>query len=368
MANAPALLLLLSCSLWFAACAAPPAPAPAAAGAAGTLLLVGGGLDDDSPVWGHFVALAGRAGPPRFVIVTAATGPEDEEATDKAEALRLWAPGAPVAIVRRATPTAETVAAIDAATALFFTGGDQQRITDRYRPGDRAGPERDAMQRLLARGGTIAGASAGDAMMGNVMFLGGSSARALGAPRQPGEDAGGADGPRLAPGMHFLPWAMTDSHFFERDRTGRLVAGLEASGTRLGLGVGEDAAVAIDLATGTATGVSAAESLLVDAASLRRDGLSRRGLVARVLRQGDTVALRERLAAPPPAPPNLPAGTAVRLVPVVEPGQNRQLASWRVFRGALPGAGIQRLPLGGWAIEAWAAGGGEVAFDLVVGP
>jgi cyanophycinase len=306
------------------------------------------------------------------VVLTAATGPQDQEATDKSEALRTWASSIGVTVVRRETPTAETVAAIDAASGLFFTGGDQKRITDRYRPGDRDTPEWLAMQRLLQRGGVIAGASAGDAMMGEVMFLGGGSARALGIETTApvGEDAP-PPGPQLGPGMKFLPWAVTDSHFFERDRIGRLVAGLEASGRRLGIGVGEDAAVEVDLATGEVTGLTVSESLLVDAAFLQRDGLSRRRVVARVIGQGDRVSLSERLAsrgAPPTGP--VPRASEHR-VPVVEPGQNRQLAAWRLFhQAATPNSGnTWRLQLDGWAIVAWSAGAGsgEVMFDLEVG-
>lgn len=338
----------------------------------GTLLLIGGGLDNDNaPVYGRFLELARRDGPPRIVIATAATGPQDEEATDKTEALRTWCPTAQVVVVRRETPTPDTVAAIDAATAMFFTGGDQKRITDRYRPGDQDTPEWLAMQRLLQRGGVIAGASAGDAMMGESMFTSGGSAHALGIASAP--DAGDEQappGPQLAPGMHFLPWLLTDSHFFERDRVGRLVAGLEACGTRLGIGVGEDACVEVDLGSGDLIGVSVSESLLVDAAHLRRDGLARRQLLGRVIRQGDRVSLPARLATrgEPPAPAT--GDTPEQREPIAEPGQNRQLASWRLFRKA-SGAertGPLRLSLDGWAIRAWPSGrgDGDVAFELIV--
>ncbi len=346
-------------------------------GLRGSLLLIGGGLDNDNgPVYRRFLELADRdarqKGMPNVVIMTAATGPEDDEATDKREALSTWRWGVQTVVVKRATPTAAAVAAIDAATGLFFTGGDQQRITDRYRPGGAASPEWQAMQRLLRRGGVIAGASAGTAMMGDVMLLGGSSAQALGIAKATAA-AGEAPpqlGPRLGAGMQFLPYALTDSHFFERDRLGRLVAGLEASEERLGLGIGEDAAVEIDLATGEVVGLTVAESLLVDAAHLHRDGSSRRSIVARVIGQGDRVSLPARLATRGTPPHGAAAIPHVFQVPVVEPGQNRQLASWRLFHKACtPNSGnVWRLQLDGWRIVAWSVGGGEAAFDLEVGP
>ena len=172
-------------------------------------------------------------------------------------------------------------------------------------------------------------------------------------------------GVRVGPGMRFLPWAITESHFFERDRVGRAVAALEASKTRLALCVGEDGCVEVDLASGDVRGIGVSESLLVDAVHLTRDGLVRRNVLARVIQQGDRVSLRERFDSNPAHPPALTG--AVRDVPIVEPGQNRQLASWRLFRCASqPGASAQRLVLDVWQITAWPASSGEVAFE--VGP
>lgn len=351
-------LLLLS------ACATTPS---SASRSAGSLLIVGGGLDDDSrPIYERFVALASARGPANILIATAATGEQEDEVVDKTEALRVWAPSARVGAIRRETTTEDTVAAIDAATAILFTGGDQKRITARYRPDDRDTPEWLAMKRLLARGGVIAGCSAGDAMMGDVMLLGGGSGTALGiAPKDVKEGDAVELGVRVGPGMRFLPWAITESHFFERDRVGRAVAALEASKTRLALCVGEDGCVEVDLASGDVRGIGVSESLLVDAVHLTRDGLVRRNVLARVIQQGDRVSLRERFDSNPAHPPALTG--AVRDVPIVEPGQNRQLASWRLFRCASqPGASAQRLVLDVWQITAWPASSGEVAFE--VGP
>jgi hypothetical protein len=51
---------------------------------------------------------------------------------------------------------------------------------------------------------------------------------------------------------------------------------------------------------------------------------------------------------------------------VVEPGQNRQLASWRLFRHAMvPGSGVHELRCDGFTVRAMPAGDG-VVFELVV--
>lgn len=373
------LVVLLAAGALGGACASP----GAAESRRGYLLAIGGGLDDDNkPVYELFVRRARDAAkasgaPLRIVIATAASGDQEANIVGKTQAIGAYAPEAEIGAIRRETPAEEAVALIDGCSAMFFTGGDQKRITAKYRPGDADGPEMAAMRRLLSRGGVIAGTSAGDAMMGEVMFFTGRSAEALGVrstrtQRGPDddEDERRAEiplGPQIGPGMGLLPWAMTDSHFFERDRFGRLVAALEQSGTRLGIGVGEDAAVEIDLATGRMVGVSVAESLLVDAGGVRREGLTRRNIRARVIRQGSALSLTGLLGSRVPGePPRRPG--RVEEVPVVEPGQNRQLASWRFFRRAEEDTGAAVvLRLDGYVQTAWPDGRGWSVVEIAPG-
>lgn len=71
-----------------------------------------------------------------------------------------------------------------------------------------------------------------------------------------------------------------------------------------------------------------------------------------------------QLARPAGAPVARPA-LELRVVPIAEPGQNRQLALWRLFRTAeRVGEPLQRLSLDGFEVLAWPTGDGEVAFEL----
>ncbi|HZW05849.1 MAG TPA: hypothetical protein VFF65_01900, partial [Phycisphaerales bacterium] len=89
-----------------------------------------------------------------------------------------------------------------------------------------------------------------------------------------------------------------------------------------------------------------------------------RGVSARVIRQGTRLSLTELLAGPPPRPSLRPAGPATE-IPVVEPGQNRQLASWRFFcRASQTGSGVSILPLDGWRLIGWPDGRGGAAFEI----
>ncbi|MCE7973296.1 MAG: hypothetical protein DYG92_03075 [Leptolyngbya sp. PLA1] len=281
-----ALRALLSVGLLLALQACAPGPRE---GSRGTLLAAGGDLQaDNTLVYSSFVALCGGPGAP-MVVATAASADEPGAGASKAQRLARYAPQSAIGVISRPTPSDETVRLVDASAGMFFTGGDQKRITDRYRPGGQDSPEALAMRRLLARGGVIAGTSAGDAMMSDPMFLTGGSLDAL------------RNGAQIGPGMGFMPWAIMDSHFFERHRFGRLVAALEQSGHRLGIGVSENAAVKIDLASGWMTGASEAASLLVDAGAARRTGLDRSGIRCRVVERGERFSLLDLKARPPVA-------------------------------------------------------------------
>ncbi len=348
-----------------AACSAPPAKT-ALAGSQGRLLVIGGALSkQNDDVYRRLLELATTPAGVRLVIATAASGDEKGAAESLQKNVQNRAASAQVAVISRDTPTDATVAAIDGANAMFFTGGDQKRITDRYRPADANTPEWDAMKRLLARGGVIAGNSAGDAMMGDVMFFTGRSAQALGIPRQdldPEDELANRVGPQIGSGMRFVSWVLTDSHFWERDRVGRLVAALEQSKIALGIGVGENACVELDLATGACVGISDNPSLLVDCRSLVRDGAARRNCRALVVGNGDRVdpvAWSASLSKPSVRPASEPQAIAI--------GDDDKLATQRLFENALASSsGAFRLRLDGWSVVAW-RDGDVVTFDVEVG-
>jgi len=357
-----------------------PAMKPAT-GLRGHLLAIGGALEDDNkPVYERFIALARAAAksqPPRILIATAASLHEEPEG--RVQIIKEYCADCQFDAIMRTTSAEETVAKIDAASAMFFTGGDQKRITTRYLTDEKDTPEAAAMRRLLARGGVIAGTSAGDAMMSDPMFLSGGSAEALGIPTsrpsrtddddeniattRPAESA--PLGPRIGRGMGFLPWAIADSHFFERHRFGRLVAALEASGKRLGIGVSENACVEINLETGEAIGVGPAESLLVDIGGLNRDGQTRRNIRTFVIKQGRAISLVDRMNAqigPAPARPM----TAEHLLTVAT-RQDRRTAARRFFSHSAADDSkdiTRRLNLDGYDQFAWPAGLGWSVVDI----
>ena len=125
----------------------------------------------------------------------------------------------------------ERVELVARAGAVFFTGGDQLRITSKLG----GTPLGSAIESLFRRGGIIAGTSAGASVMSDVMIVGGEA-----------EESPHVRGAiRMAPGLGLLPRVLVDQHFAQRGRIGRLLAALAHNPRLLGIGIDEDTAVIV---------------------------------------------------------------------------------------------------------------------------
>jgi cyanophycinase len=144
-----------------------------------------------------------------------------------------------------------TLDALRAATAVYFTGGDQLRITSII-----GGSRVDVLlHEAYERDGLIlGGTSAGAAMMSSTMVLGGS------------DTVPSTSAVRLGPGLEFLPGVVIDMHFAERGRLSRLLAAVARFPHDLGVGIDEDTALVVDddrfevIGSGAVTIVDAGEA------------------------------------------------------------------------------------------------------------
>lgn len=217
----------------------------------------------------------------RIVVVPTASGDPDGAARSASAAIRRAAMHADVkietAMLRADRPEsaddAEIAALIDGAHGVWFTGGDQSRVTRALRlnsvdaqadgggRSESAGRSLDehlgatavgaAFARAQSRGAAIGGTSAGAAIMSDPMLAGGTSDRWLRS-LWDAVDAGGdansavASGAvRLVPGVGFFEHALTDQHFLARGRLGRLVVATLADPRGLGIGIADDRAATV---------------------------------------------------------------------------------------------------------------------------
>jgi cyanophycinase len=119
---------------------------------------------------------------------------------------------------------------LDGVRAVFFSGGDQLRITSQI--GDT--PIYDRLHELYRSGGVIAGTSAGASAMSETMLVEG------------GQDKSSRLGDlRMAAGLGFLRDVIIDQHFAERGRIGRLIGAVSQNPRVLGIGIDEDTAIVV---------------------------------------------------------------------------------------------------------------------------
>lgn len=242
--------LMLGAVLSSSIAAAQPTAAPATtATAPGTLVIAGGALRyDNAPVWQRIVDAAG--GPQaRIAVIAAAAGNPQRSANNTIAALARYGaagffiPAAPRlkdSDARKAANDPTLAAQVRAAGGVYFTGGDQGRITQTLiNPDGSPSLLLQAIRDVYARGGVLAGSSAGAAIMSETMFF------------EPGEVidtlvTGVRDGKEIAPGLGFIgPGVFVDQHVLARGRFARMLPAMLAARTPLGLGVDEDTAIVV---------------------------------------------------------------------------------------------------------------------------
>lgn len=242
--------LLLSCVTVFSVIASFLATAHESKAVQGSLVIMGGAIHPDTEdIWRKIVALAGGNGASIAVIAAAAGNPEASaqrtiEILSRYGAEPFFVPAAPRLAnrdFRKDAEDAEIAARVGKAGGVFFNGGDQSRITQTL---VRADGSATALLRSItevhARGGVLAGTSAGAAIMSRTMFYEPPDVlRVLQAGLKPGRD--------IAPGLGFIgEGVFVDQHVLARGRFARMLPAMIAAKVSLGIGVDENTAVLVD--------------------------------------------------------------------------------------------------------------------------
>lgn len=225
----------------------------AANGPRGHLVIVGGGLSDsNAKVFRAFVDHC-ASGP--IGIVPTASGDGIAAGESNVARFRRFCGDRPIIVIPLTqfdSAKSEDKAVADLISScggLWFTGGDQSRVAQVFRPSaSQSSAIHAACHAVLNRDGVIGGTSAGAAIMTDPMITGGR-ALAAGAGRDPENDAA-TPGVRIGIGMGFLGSGITDQHFLERARMGRLIEALALTGQRFGYGISEDCAMTVDRSSG----------------------------------------------------------------------------------------------------------------------
>lgn len=202
--------------------------------AAGSLLIIGGHEDKagDCLILRQFVDMAGGRNS-RIVVIATATGQPRIVGNEYRELFASLGAEevAIMAVANRETANQkEQAEIIKQATGIFFTGGDQLRLTSIL-----GGSAVDAAIRAAFRkGAVIAGTSAGAAVMSETMIVAGDS-----------NDTPKKASLVMAHGMGFLSEGVVDQHFAQRGRINRLLAAVAQNPHVLGIGIDEDTALMV---------------------------------------------------------------------------------------------------------------------------
>ncbi|MBW4559369.1 MAG: cyanophycinase [Trichormus sp. ATA11-4-KO1] len=198
------------------------------------LVIIGGAEDKDgeSQILREFVRRAGGIKSKIVIMTAAAELPRDVGDNYIRVFERLGCEEVRIVDTETRDDASSSTAleAIAKATGIFFTGGDQARITSILKD-----TELDvAIHKRFSEGMVVAGTSAGAAVMPDKMIMEGDAQTH---PRMEIVEMG--------PGLGFLPGVVIDQHFSQRGRLGRLISALVQEPAGLGFGIDENTAMVV---------------------------------------------------------------------------------------------------------------------------
>ncbi len=181
---------------------------------------------------------------------------------------------------------------IEECTGVFMTGGDQLRLCGLLADT----PLMDKVRQRVQQGElTLAGTSAGAAVMGHHMIAGGGSGES---PNRSLVD--------MATGLGLIPEVIVDQHFHNRNRMARLMSAVAVYPERLGMGIDEDTCALFErdgllqvMGKGTVTIIDPGEMLYTNQPIVgANDPISLHNLRVHILSHGDRFHLHKRSLIP----------------------------------------------------------------------
>ena len=261
--------------------------------ARGWIVPIGGAenKENDRRILERFVRVSGGAAADIVVIPTASrmheTGP-------RYETLFRDLGAAQVSVMdfdtRRDCQEPGRLRRLEEATGIFFTGGNQLRVTTLLG----GTPVAKLIRVRNAHGVTVGGTSAGASILSEHMIAFGDEGSSV-----------VSGSVRLAPGLGLTNRFIIDQHFRERDRLGRLITALAHNPFAIGIGLDEDTAAFISpdetLEVEGSGGVTVVDASDVSFSSIGEVSEGQPvcvlGLRLHILVAGATFNLRTRLAA-----------------------------------------------------------------------
>ena len=205
--------------------------------AKGRLFIIGGG-ERTSQLMERFVALAGGAGAKILVIPFASEYTEEVGTSQSEEFRNLGCQADYILFEKGQADLEENLAKLDSITGVFFSGGDQLRLT-----GMLLGTKfLERIKEIYRQGGVVGGTSAGAAIMSKIMITG---EEAINKDNDVAFPMIKKDNVVTAEGFGFIDFAIIDQHFIKRKRENRLIE-LVITHQMPGIGIDESTAIIVD--------------------------------------------------------------------------------------------------------------------------
>ena len=237
----------------------------------GRLVAIGGAEDKSADLQILKRVFAHACGSDEVAVIATASGIPEEVLPAYQQAFeRIGASAVHALDVRERKDAADehNVEQVQRSGVIFFTGGDQLRLTNVFG----GSPMLKAIRERFRAGAVVAGTSAGAMALPTTMIYNGEAADAL----HKGEV-------KMTSGLGFAEGIIIDSHFLERGRFTRLMEVGATNPEHLGVGLGEDAAVVIH-PNRILEAIGSGHVIIVDSRDLARSNVAD-------LAQGEAVAI-----------------------------------------------------------------------------
>jgi len=188
---------------------------------------------------------------------------------------------------REETTLQKNIDIVESASLIFFTGGDQLRITSLL-----GGTQiLKSIKTKLSQGCTIVGTSAGASVMSDTMIVTG-----------PSDEPPQKCTLKMAPGLGFIRGVIIDQHFQQRGRIGRLLVGISENPETLGIGLDEDTSIVVK-ENGEINVIGSGAVYVIDGSSITSTNVSEQkpdeilsifGVTMHILKNGNMFNLNNR--------------------------------------------------------------------------
>ena len=206
----------------------------------GHLVIIGGG-DRTAEIMEKFVELAGGREEARIIILPMASGVPDTTGMEQTAELKgmgvrdvRW-----LLFKREQAMSEEFADTLDGATGIFFSGGDQARVTAVIV----GTPVQQKLMELYRAGAVIGGTSAGAAIMSKIMITGNELINKDSTDIFVSIMKGNVE---TIEGVGFLDDVVIDQHFIKRKRLNRLISVVLEHPDLPGIGIDESTAIVVN--------------------------------------------------------------------------------------------------------------------------